>query len=148
LLTLLITRKMHYVKTCIRTSSSSSSTPHSQDVPFRTPPHPKKLASPPPRHSENTKKLASPHPQDTQNIPSSPTPSPENTEKLASPDPQETPNITSPPPHPPPPPSPPHEATKPTPPNGSAQNNHAKAGTSGPNTSVIGPGETPLLPVN
>jgi hypothetical protein len=29
-------------------------------------------------------------------------------------------------------------------PNGSAQNNHAKAGTSGPNTSVIGPGETPL----
>jgi hypothetical protein len=31
------------------------------------------------------------------------------------------------------------------PPNGSAQNNHAKAGTSGPNTSVIGPGETTLL---
>jgi hypothetical protein len=30
------------------------------------------------------------------------------------------------------------------PPNGSAQNNHAKEGTSGPNTSVIGPGETPL----
>jgi hypothetical protein len=28
--------------------------------------------------------------------------------------------------------------------NGSAQNNHAKVGTSGPNTSVIGPGETPL----
>jgi hypothetical protein len=39
-------------------------------------------------------------------------------------------------------------STKPTPPNGSAQNNHAKAGTSGPNTCVIGPGETPLLPVN
>jgi hypothetical protein len=34
---------MHYVKTCIRTSYSSSSTPHSQDVPFRTPPHPKNL---------------------------------------------------------------------------------------------------------
>jgi hypothetical protein len=33
-------------------------------------------------------------------------------------------------------------------PNRSAKNNHAKAGTSGPNTSVIGPGETPLLPVN
>jgi hypothetical protein len=33
-------------------------------------------------------------------------------------------------------------------PNRNAQNNHAKAGTSGPNTSVIGPGETPLLPVN
>jgi hypothetical protein len=31
------------------------------------------------------------------------------------------------------------------PPNKSAQNNHAKAGTSGPKTSVIGPGETPLL---
>jgi hypothetical protein len=30
------------------------------------------------------------------------------------------------------------------PPNGSAQNNHAKEDTSGPNTSVIGPGETPL----
>jgi hypothetical protein len=43
-----------------------------------------------------------------------------------------------------PPPPPPHETTKPTPPNGSAQNNHAKVGTSGPNTSVIGPGETPL----
>jgi hypothetical protein len=66
------------------------------------------------------------------------------TEKLASPHPQETPNIPSPPPcPPPPPPSPPHETTKPTPPNGSAQNNHAKAGTSGPNTSVICPGETP-----
>jgi hypothetical protein len=26
--------------------------------------------------------------------------------------------------------------------------NHAKAGTSGPNSSVIGPSETPLLPVN
>jgi hypothetical protein len=37
---------------------------------------------------------------------------------------------------------------KPTPPNGSAQNNHAKVGTSEPNTFVIGPGETPLLPVN
>jgi hypothetical protein len=84
----------------------------------------------------------------TQNIPSPPTPSPEKTEKLASPHPQETPNIPSPPPRPPPPPpSPPHETTKPTPPNGNAQNNHAKAGTSGPNTSVIGPGETPLLPV-
>jgi hypothetical protein len=70
---------------------------------------------------------------------------PEKTEKLASPHPQETPNIPSPPPHPPPPPpSPPHETTKPTPPNGSAQNNHAKVGTSEPNTSVIGPGETPL----
>jgi hypothetical protein len=34
------------------------------------------------------------------------------------------------------------------PPNKSAQNNHAKAGTSGPKTSVIGPGETPLLLVN
>jgi hypothetical protein len=67
------------------------------------------------------------------------------TEKLASPHPQETPNIPSPPPRPPPPPpSPPHETTKPTPPNGSAQNNHAKVGTFGPNTSVIGPGETPL----
>jgi hypothetical protein len=32
--------------------------------------------------------------------------------------------------------------------NGSAQNNHAKAGTFRPNTSVIGPGEAPLLPVN
>jgi hypothetical protein len=53
--------------------------------------------------------------------------------------------IPSPPPHPPPlPPSPPHETTKPTPPNESAQNNHAKSGTFGPNTSVIGPGETPL----
>jgi hypothetical protein len=51
---------------------------------------------------------------------------------------------TSPPPRPPPPPPPPHETTKPTPPNESAQNNHAKVGTSGPNTSVIGPGETPL----
>jgi hypothetical protein len=70
-------------------------------------------------------------------------------EKLSSPHPQETPNIPSPSPRPPPPPpSPPHETTKPTPPNGSAQNNHTKAGTSGPNTSVIGPGETPLLPVN
>jgi hypothetical protein len=39
-------------------------------------------------------------------------------------------------------------STKPTPPNGSAQNNHAKAGTSGPNTCVIGLGGTPLLPVN
>jgi hypothetical protein len=66
-------------------------------------------------------------------------------EKLASPHPQETPNIPSPPPRPlPPPPSPPHETTKPTPPNGSAQNNHSKAGTFRPNTSVIGPGETPL----
>jgi hypothetical protein len=73
--------------------------------------------------------------------------SPEKKEKFASPHPQETPNIPSPPPSPPPPP-PPHETTKPTPPNGSAQNNHAKAGTSRPNTSVIGPGETPLLPVN
>jgi hypothetical protein len=45
---------------------------------------------------------------------------------------------------PPPPPPPPHETRKPRPPNGSAQKNHAKAGTSGPNTSVIGPGETPL----
>jgi hypothetical protein len=35
-----------------------------------------------------------------------------------------------------------------TPPNESAQNNHAKAGTSGPNTSIIGPGETSLLSVN
>jgi hypothetical protein len=26
--------------------------------------------------------------------------------------------------------------------------NHAKVGTSGPNTSVIDPGETPLLPIN
>jgi hypothetical protein len=34
------------------------------------------------------------------------------------------------------------------PPNGSAQNNHAKASTSGPNTSVIGFGETTLLQVN
>jgi hypothetical protein len=68
------------------------------------------------------------------------------TEKLASSHPQETPNIPSPPPRPPPPPpsSPHHETTKPKPPNGSAQNNHAKVGTSGPNTSVIGPGETPL----
>jgi hypothetical protein len=49
---------------------------------------------------------------------------------------------------PPPPSSPPHETTKPTPPNGSAQNNHAKIGTSGSNTSIIGPGETPLLPIN
>jgi hypothetical protein len=64
---------------------------------------------------------------------------------LPPPHPRETPNIPSPPPRPPPPPpSPPHETTKPTPPNGSAQNNHAKAGTSGPNTSVIGPGEIPL----
>jgi hypothetical protein len=56
---------------------------------------------------------------------------------------QEKPNIPSPPPRPlPHPPSPPHETTKSTPPNGSAQNNHAKAGTSGSNTSVIGPGET------
>jgi hypothetical protein len=77
---------------------------------------------------------------------SPPTPSPEKIEKLASPHPQETPNIPSPPPCPPLAPST-HETTKPTPPNGSAQNNHAKAGTSGPNTSVIGPGETPL-PVN
>jgi hypothetical protein len=64
---------------------------------------------------------------------------------------QETPNIPSPPPPlPPPPPSPPrpHEKTKPTPPNESAQNNHAKAGISGPNTSVIAPSETPLLPVD
>jgi hypothetical protein len=30
----------------------------------------------------------------------------------------------------------------------SAQNNNAKAGTSGPYTSVIGPSETPQLPVN
>jgi hypothetical protein len=58
---------------------------------------------------------------------------------------QETPNILSPPTRPPPPPpSTPRETTKPTPQNGSAQNNHGKAGTSGPNTSVIGPGETPL----
>jgi hypothetical protein len=65
---------------------------------------------------------------------------------LHPPHPQATPNIPSPPPHPPPPPpsSPSHEATKPTPPNGSAQNNHAKVGTSRPNTYVIGPGETPL----
>jgi hypothetical protein len=28
------------------------------------------------------------------------------------------------------------------------KNNHAKAGTSGPNTYVISPAETPLLPVN
>jgi hypothetical protein len=34
------------------------------------------------------------------------------------------------------------------PPNRSAQNNHTKAGTSGPNTSIIAPVETPLLPVN
>jgi hypothetical protein len=47
-------------------------------------------------------------------------------------------------PRPPPPPPPPHETTKPTPPNRSAQHNHAKAGTSGPNTSVIGTVETPL----
>jgi hypothetical protein len=95
------------------------------------------------------KKLASPHPQDTPNISSPPTHSPEKIEKLASPHLQETPNIPSPPPRPPPrPPSPPHETTKPTPPNGSAPNNHARAGTSGPNTSVIGPGETTLLPVN
>jgi hypothetical protein len=67
------------------------------------------------------------------------------TGKLSSPHPQETPNIPSPPPRPPPPPpSPPHETTKPIPPNGSAKNNHAKEGTSRPNTSVIGPGETPL----
>jgi hypothetical protein len=67
------------------------------------------------------------------------------TEKLASPHPQETPNIPSPPPRPPPPPpSPPHETTKPTPPNGSPQNNHVKESTYGPNTSIIGPGETPL----
>jgi hypothetical protein len=54
------------------------------------------------------------------------------------------------PPDPPPlpPPYPPHETTKPTPAKESAQNNHAKAGTSGPNTSVIGPRETPLLLVN
>jgi hypothetical protein len=63
--------------------------------------------------------------------------------------------MSSPPPRPPPPlpppsppPPPPPETTKPTPPNESAQNNHAKADTSGPNTSVIGPSETPLLPVN
>jgi hypothetical protein len=67
------------------------------------------------------------------------------TEKLASPHLQETPNIPSPPP--PHPPSP-HETTNPTPPTKRAQNNHAKVGTSGPNTSIIGPGETPLLPVN
>jgi hypothetical protein len=78
------------------------------------------------------------------NIPSPPTPSPKKTEKLASPHPQETPNIPSPPPRSPPPPPSPHETTKPTHPNGSARNNHAKVGTSGPNTSVIGPGETPL----
>jgi hypothetical protein len=95
--------------------------PHPQDVPFGPPPRPEKLASPPPCHPENVEKLASPHLQ-------------------------ETPNITSPPP--PPPPPPPHETTKPTSPNESAQNNHAKAGTSGPNTSVIGSDETPLLPVN
>jgi hypothetical protein len=93
------------------------------------------------------KKLVSPHPDGTQNIPSPPTPSPEKTEKLASPHPQETPNIPSPPPRPPPPPpSSPNKTTKPTPP--SPQNNHAKAGTSRPNASVIGPGETPLLLVN
>jgi hypothetical protein len=104
---------------------------------------------PPPCRPKNTDKLASPHPQDTPNIPSPPTPNHEKKEKLATPHPQETPNIPSPPPRPPPShPPPPHETTKPTPPNGSAQNNHAKAGTFGPNTSVIGPGETPLLPVN
>jgi hypothetical protein len=71
------------------------------------------------------------------------------TEKLASPHPQETPNIPSPPPHQPStPPSRPQETTKPTPPNESARNNHAKAGTSGSNTFVIGIGDTPLLPVN
>jgi hypothetical protein len=134
---------------------SSHGSPHPapppQDVPFRPPPRHGKLASPPPRHPENTEKFASPHLPDTPNIPYPPTTSPEKTEKLASPHPQETPNIPSPPPHPPPPPpppSPPYETTKPTPPNRSAQNNHAKTGTSGPNTSVIGPGETPQLPVN
>jgi hypothetical protein len=98
---------------------------------------------PPPPPPPQSPHVPSPHPEGTQNISSPPTPSPEKTEKLASPHPQETPNIPSPPPHPPPP-SPPHETTKPTPPNGSAQNNHAKVGTSGPNTSVIGSGETPL----
>jgi hypothetical protein len=97
--------------------------------------------SPPPPPPPQSPHVPSPHPEGTKNIPSPPTPSPEKIEKLASPHPQETPNIPSPPP---PPPSPPHEITKPTPPNGSAQNNHAKAGTYGPNTSVIGPGETPL----
>jgi hypothetical protein len=96
-----------------------------------------------------TQKLASPHPEGTQNIPSLPTPSPEKIEELASPHLQEIPNIPSPPPHPPPPPpSRPHETTNPTTPNGSAQNNHAKVGTFGPITSVIVPGETPLLPIN
>jgi hypothetical protein len=44
--------------------------------------------------------------------------------------------------------SPPHETTRPTPQNESAQNNHAKADTSRPNTSIIAPSKTPLLPVN
>jgi hypothetical protein len=100
---------------------------------------------PPPPQSPHLQDVPSPHPEGTQNIPSPPTPSPEKTEKLASPHPQKTLNIPSPPPHPPPlPPSPPHETTKHTPPNGSAQNNHSKAGTIASNTSVTGPGKTPL----
>jgi hypothetical protein len=100
---------------------------------------------PPPPPPPQSPHVPSPHPEGTQNIPFPPTPSPKKTEKPIDPHPQETPNIPYPPARPPPPPpSPPHETTKPTPLNGSAQNNHAKAGTSGPNTSVIGPGETPL----
>jgi hypothetical protein len=54
-----------------------------QDVPFEPPPHPGKLASPPPHHPKNTEKHASPHLQDTQNIPSPPTLGPDKIEKLA-----------------------------------------------------------------
>jgi hypothetical protein len=167
--------------------SPPAQSPHLQDIsiPPSSPCRPKKLATPhtqdspkiplpppsPPRHPEKTEKLASPHPQDTPNTPSPPpTTRPEKKEKLASPHPQDTQNNPSPPPPPPPPrppPPSPRETTKPTPPNESAQNNHAKAGaqndvfadvdksvddiskkatgTSGPITSIIAPGETPPL---
>jgi hypothetical protein len=70
-------------------------------------------------------------------------PPPPQSPHVPSPHLEEAPNIQSPPQRPPPPP-PSHKTTKPTPPNRSAQNNHAKASTSGPNTSLIGPSETPL----